>query len=299
MTALPPLHSPQPGVVHPGMPGIVPQNMLVVQTGQSVSSYAGDLLTGAKLSLSISQASTLALQFTDPHRTLLGSPLLNQAVTIDTGAYPPRRFTLVQVQKQGDQVTATFEDSVINYLRTQTGARSAYAGVITRDQFAAQMLDYAGIQPVLPLSWEQTATIPLTRGTAQNPDEDTWSCLTRLAGDVHYECFSDGTGVWFGPDSWLLGFSPTMTITEFTDEVDYIDFDFDVGKPVASATVSAYAATWIAPIGARVMVDHAAAATGDWIVSAISRDMYLSPLTVTMIQPGPALPEPAPGTTQT
>jgi hypothetical protein len=275
----------------PALDGIRAEMMTVADNGKLISSYAGDLLSNAEISLAIDQASTLKLTFVDPERKLLSSPLLNQAMTIDTGANPPRRFTMVKVSKSGDMLAVTYEDSVIAKLRKQKGQLAAAAGVITREQFAAQLLRAAGV-PAKVATGEPTATVPLTRGTSQTPDEDTWACLTRIAGDVQYRCFSDGVNVWFGPDSWLLKQAPAMQIAEYTDAVDTIDFDFDVGKPVATAKVTTYSDTWLAGIGAHVAVQHLAAATGDWLVSAISRSLFLKSTGVTLIQAQPELPEP-------
>lgn len=283
----------------PALAGINPNLMQVLEYKRPVTSYAGDRLIGVDLARSITQAATLKLTFNDPKRELMRSPLLTEAVTIDTGANPPVRFQLVQVSKSGDQFTATYEDAVVAKLRKITGQLASASGVTTRAGFAKQLLAAAGVPAVIPASGLATALVPLTRGTTQTPDEDTWACLVRIASDVAYRCFSDGTSVWFGPDSWLFGLPPAMQIGEYTDAVDTIDFDYDIGKPVATAKVTTYAAAWKAGLGARVSVRNLASASGDWLVSDIGRNMYKAATSVSLVQPTPTLPEPAPTSTDT
>lgn len=278
----------------PALAKIRPELMTVVEYGRSVGSYGGDRLTNAEIVRSTVQASTLKLTIVDPTRELIRSPLLNEAVTIDTGANPGRRFKLVQVSKSGDTFSVTLEDALVAKLRTQKGQLAAAAGVQTRAGFAAQLCKAAGIPIVVPSSGLATALVPLTRGTTQTTDEDSWACLTRIAQDVAYRCWSDGSSVWFGPDSWLFGLPPAMQIGEFTNEVDYLDFDYDVGKPSAQMTVGTYSQAWTAELGARVSARNVGAASGDWLVQDLSRSLYTEPTKVTLVQPVPTLPEPAP-----
>lgn len=284
----------------PAFPGIHPEQMTVAEYGRPLASYYGDRLAAAEIALSFTQASTLKLTFLDPRRELIGSPLLNQAVTIDTGANPPVRFRLVQVTKAGDTISATYEDALINRLRGITGQTAAAGGVLTRADFAGQLLRAAGIPAVVaPASFTSPALAPLTRGTSNTPNEDTWACLIRLAGDVAYRCFSDGTAVWFGPDAWLLSRAPVAQIAEHTDAVDVIDFDYDVGKPVAKATVATYARGWTAHVGGAVQILNLAAATGRWLCSDISRNLSREATKASLVVATPTLPEPDPNATQT
>jgi hypothetical protein len=281
--------------------GIRPELMTVLDYGQSVSAFIGNQLTSAALTRSTSQAATLKLGFADPKRTVLTSPLLTQKVTIDTGAWPSVRFTLVQVSKSGDDVTATFEDTLVNRLRGITGQVSAAPGVLDRVAFAAQLCREAGV-PIYapPPGATPLAAEPLTRGTSETPDEDTWSCLNRLAQDVNYQCFSDTQSIYFGPDSWFQSWAVSVQIAEFSDLAGQIDFDYDIGKPVATATVHTYADKWplLAGVGAHAELLDANAASGSYLITEISRDLFSSPTQVKLERAEPVLPEPA-GTSAT
>jgi hypothetical protein len=279
----------------PALDGIKPEQMMVADYGRPLSSYYGDRLGSATLSRSITQASTLSLGFIDPKRELIDSPLLNEAVTIDTGANPAMRFKLVQVSKSADKITGTYEDALINYLRTVTGQEATAPGVSSRVDFARQLLRPLGVPINAPTIFTTSALEPLTRGTSQNPDEDTWTCLTRIASDVQYRCFSDGASIWFGPDDWLLENSHFAQIAERAGGVDQIDFDWDVGKPVAQANVTTFSWAWTSPPGSAVEIVNLGPVSGRWLCQDLSRDLYKAQTKATLVAAQPTLPEPTDG----
>jgi hypothetical protein len=282
----------------PALNACRPDLMTVEGFDKPVGAFAGDLLVACTMTRSMTQASTIALTFADPTRQLMTSPLLNQAVTISVGCYPDLRFTLVQVQKSKDQITAGFEDALINKLRGIKGPWSVGPGAMDRVAFVRHMLYDVGteIDVIGPADGATPKSlVPLTRGTAQDPNEDTWACITRLAQDVGYRAFSDGHSIWFAPDDWLMNHRPLFPVAEFTDLCDYVDFDYDAGKPVSTATIFGYSTTWSGPIGAGLYLSNMAAANGStYLVSEISRDLFHTPVTVKVVANGPSLPEPTP-----
>lgn len=272
--------------------GIDPYAMTVVQYQRQLGSFIRSRLTAATVSLTLTGASTLALTFQDPDRLMLGSPLLTEGVTIDTGM--GRGFTLVKIGKAKNQVTGTFEDALINGLRKWTGPLAAARGVWSRIGFIGQLCAQANNVPCItpPGRGVEAALVPLTRGSSQAPDEDSWTAMTRIAGDVQDECFSNGKAIVTGPDYWLLGGPPAAQVREMANGIDYVDFDYDVGKPVTTATVYTYASAWKANVGEHIRLPSMGAATGDYIVSEISRDLFHSPVTVKLVAGRPMLPEP-------
>lgn len=255
-----------------------------------------ELETAVGLSRDITQASTLTVTAEDPDRVVLNHPAANQASTISLGAAPGPHlsFVLVKVQKQNQTTALTFEDSVVNKLRHQYGQLSVAPGVMSRVDFAARLCQQAGVPFIGPPSAQARSTEPLSRGTSEAPNEDDWTCLGRIAQAINYRVFSDGTSVLFGDDYWLLNQPSTMTLTEFSDEVDYIDGDYDVGKPLSEITIYSYADKWTADPGAMVTTTNLGPLTGTWIVSSIQRDMHHSPITVQAVKATPPLPEPTP-----
>jgi hypothetical protein len=250
-----------------------------------------DLATAVTISRDINQASTLDITVEDQYRTVLNSPVANQASRI---AISGISFVLVKVGKRQNQTRLVFEDSVVAKLRTMKGPLAAAPNVCTRVDFAYQLVRQAGIRfigaPNTPRAKE-----PLSRGTSSDAQEDSWTCLVRIAQEVGYRCFSDGTSVIFGPDDWLFQAykNPVMHIQEYTNGIDFIDLtDWDVGKPLAECTVYTYAPQWHGDLGAIIAVEGMGPGTNYWMVSKIDRDLYHTPATITMIRPQPTLPEP-------
>lgn len=251
--------------------------------------------TDASLEESIQQASTLTLTFEDPTRSVLRSPLFASQVTATVDGH---EYILVQLAKTGHSFAATFENSTVNALRFKTGQRSAAPGTMTRVQFAQLLVSEL---PGATLNgWPNAGLIQeqLTRGTSTVPDEDTWTCLTRLASEVGWECFAVGSVITFGPDSWLVAQPAVFTAQEMTGPVDFIDFDWDQGKPIAQATVQAYGPRWSVTPGQVVTLANMGIATGSWIVADRQRSLLYTPTTITVTAPQPSIPEPS-GTTAT
>lgn len=247
-----------------------------------------EAVTGIVLSRDITQASTITITMADYHRHFVKSFF---ALTMSSLTLDGFTFILVQVKKAGDLLTLVFEDAVINNLRHISGPMTQWPGIVNRVGFAFQLCLTTWTAFVGDFFTPQ-AQEPLTRGTTQTPNEDTWTCLARLANDVGYRCYSDGHSVVFGPDDWLRSMPPAMIITELSDAVDFIDFDFDVGKPVGQMTVHTWADKWVADPGSAVQVQGLGAATGTWVVQTISRDLKYKATTVTLVGPQPTLPEP-------
>ncbi len=267
----------------------------LILNGNRVSADLTNSITSATINRTITQASTVKLVVADYSRDFLRSPICNQASRVQVGALG---FVLVQVAKAQNTVTLTCEDAVINRLRGISGARTQAPGVRTRVQFAAQLCAEAGV-PFIGDFNTPAATEPLSRGTTQNPGEDTWTCLTRIAGVVGYRCFSDGINVLFGPDAWLLNpvgpsSGPGLLVDELSDRVDWVNFDYDVGKSVAKATVFTYADFWTSDPGAPSTIRNLGPASGQWLIESIGRNLNRAATTVALVAGQPTLPEPPP-----
>ncbi|MCD2193526.1 hypothetical protein LQ327_09035 [Actinomycetospora endophytica] len=272
--------------------------------GEALPGDMANKLTTGAVSRSITQASTIQMVFEDGNRALLSH------TGADPFQYPAPRYvygiptghSLVQFSKNGDQLTLTAEDAVINLLRNFTGQKNQAPGTRTRVDFAKQLCDEARVPFIADYDAAPLAA-PVSRGGTNAPNEDSWTCLTRLAQDVGWRCFSDGTSVLFGPDSWLLSWpgGPAMTIAERTGGVDVIDGEMDSGKPVGTLNVTSRASAWFADPGAWVRVTAGMGPfSGDWIVSEINRqDLASDQLAVALIAPTPVKPEPTASGTST
>lgn len=215
-------------------------------------------------------------------------------------------FALVEIDKSGNTVTLTFEDILINQLRycfNPTGY-TAQDQTMTRAQIMAKVVQLAlaslkGNKVAPKLIYPPTSVVgavvdktTLTWGTATNPDEDAWSFLVQAANSAQWRCFSTGTALVFGPDGWLLSKPVAATFREWTGAVGNIDFNFDIGKAEASATVNLTTGDSLAfAPGSVCRVDELGVCDGLWVASEMARELHQPDCTVQLAQPQPALTE--------
>lgn len=131
-----------------------------------------------------------------------------------------------------------------------------------------------------------------TRGQIGSP-EDTWTCLGRLAEEVAWRRFLVGRYLYFIGEEDLMRSKPRATLSEASQGVDWIDFDHDIGKDTAEATITARVDLWAAPPGSVVELVDVGVADGLWLVSTIRRNLFSADCTITLKKPRPELPEPA------
>lgn len=130
------------------------------------------------------------------------------------------------------------------------------------------------------------------RGGAGHKGENSWQCLQRLADEVHWRCYCIGMTIYFLPDRDLYKARPVDTISEDDEDIDYIDFDYDLGKNLTHAEVQCHMKRWVAPPGSCIMVKDMGPVNGRWIVSDISRSLYNTDTRIALIKPRKVLPEP-------
>lgn len=96
-----------------------------------------EAITGGELVRTIEGASTLTLTVHDPDRELIRSKGLQYAVDLQ---YDGTWFRLVKMTKSGTEVTLTFEDRDVAYLRTHTKPRKVSRNKMTRAQFVRSLI---------------------------------------------------------------------------------------------------------------------------------------------------------------
>src|SRR5262245_1657717 len=77
--------------------------------------------------------------------------------------------------------------------------------------------------------------------------EDNWACITRLAEEVGWRAFFIGGVFYYLTDEDLYKTQPALTITESSQGVMGIGFDYDVGKKGATVDVPCQCGLWSAP----------------------------------------------------
>lgn len=107
--------------------------------GQTMDARIGEAITAAEAEMTIEGASTITLAAHDPSRSLLkANRFANQKfdVRIDD-----EWFRLVGVSKQGDQLSLTFEDRAVAWMRQYSTPRKAYRDQVTRAEFILSLVD--------------------------------------------------------------------------------------------------------------------------------------------------------------
>jgi hypothetical protein len=122
--------------------------------------------------------------------------------------------------------------------------------------------------------------------------ENTWDCIQRLAEEVNWRCFEVSGKIYFTTEQHLFKSAARARISEGSPGVDWIDFDYDIGKHNATVTVTARLDTWAAPPGTIIEVFDSGPANGRWIVSEIRRSFFDPTATITCKKPRARLPEP-------
>lgn len=96
----------------------------------------GRILDG-RLERTMDGASTLSLTLDDHDRTLLRSGVFSRQLDVQLDG---EWWRLVQVSKQGDTLSLTFEDRAVAYLRLNTKPRKAARSKLTRAEFALSIV---------------------------------------------------------------------------------------------------------------------------------------------------------------
>jgi murein DD-endopeptidase MepM/ murein hydrolase activator NlpD len=269
-------------------------DLLLVGTDRTADVAAA--LTAADLVQSMEQAPTLTLNLVDVDRVLLSSGLFSSRLTVTLDGVI---FELVRIAKSGPAgLTLTLEDAAVADLRKRMAHRKVAANTTTRSSFARQLVaEVPWIRFEGPANAD-VAKVELARGKpdlgSDEKPQDTWAALDDIASAIGWRRFARANTVVFTSDAALLAAGSVATLAEFQGGVDAIDYEYDAGLAVATATVSARAGRWSLAPGACVEVTGQGPADGRWLVSEVRRSLYAVATTVTLIQPQPTLPEPVP-----
>jgi len=252
---------------------------------------------------SLDGAPTITLTVHDSSHKLLRSGLLADRTSVVLDGIG---FELVSVRKNGDTLSLIFEDMVATALRRRTEPRKVNAGAMTHVDFVKLLVNEE--------SWIEVATWPALAGVSKtelargNPGDDTpsdnpessWAAIERLARERGWRRWVRDGKLWYLPDAFLLLGDPLYKIKDgYQPGVQSVDFDFDIGKPVATITVMALIERWGVPIGEIVEITEMGPANGKWIVHSISRSAFSTEARITLVKGNPLLPEPEPQTTST
>jgi hypothetical protein len=255
----------------------------IIINGAGISTDVTIAVTDVIVETSIANASTVTVELTDPTRWIIRSGIFNQGDSLELDGL---NFTLVAFTKASDQLELVFESTAVYNLRQEIGVLNG--GGTNLFGFAQQLVSAV---PGLSLVGENdplanAEAISITRGTSDDPDEDSWTCLVRLAATAGWRVWEYNNTIYFGSDPfWLTYFASYATLQEFTPQVMNIDFSYDWGQPFGNATVTAMTDYLSFPVGSPVTVTGLGPANGVWIINDMQRDLYNPEATVTLMIP--------------
>jgi hypothetical protein len=253
-------------------------------------------VTDMQLNRTIDGASSIVMQLQDPHRSIINSGMFNFG---DVLAWDGLNFALVQFAKQGDQLQITFEAALAYDLRKQTGAFT-WASTTDLPGFVEHLLTAVPgatlvAQPGavsfdtgsgVDASSTATATSPIARGTTETPNEDSWTCINRLANSCGYRVYECEYTIYLGSDDWLLTEFPSAgTLVEFTPAIMNMDGTYDIGMPRGQISVTAITQYWPYHPGQPVTIARLGPLNGVWLVYSMQRDLFNPEGTMTLETP--------------
>ena len=147
---------------------------------------------------------------------------------------------------------------------------------------------------------QETRTLPyeFTRGTSDDPKEDSWDAIQRLAQEVKWHAWMRNGGLWYASDDYLVGQQPKYVIGEFAQGVDDLTFNVDTRGQTDDATFHCEANRYAVSPGDCVQLKHEGPADGKWIVYDVTRNAGSATAEVKIRRPVLKLDEPAPQTEQ-
>ncbi|MCA1781993.1 MAG: C40 family peptidase [Dermatophilaceae bacterium] len=271
--------------------------------GKKLSRDVVEAVTRAELERNIDGSSTLEIKLHDSTREIIRSPLFKSSVI---AKIDDRAYSLVKVRKSQDDVSLTFEDLAIASLRSHDEPLKVAPGTTTHVAFVRRLVkEESWLKLFVPPDVKPPrAQVELARGEPGKEvgtskfdveAEDSWKAIGRIGSERGWRRFvRNQNEIWYVPDTWLYKQKPSFKVSENTNGVDEIDFDYDVGKPVATAKILARAARWAVPVGSVIEIEKSGPADGKWLVSSIRRDVFSLTVTIELTQPQPELPEPEP-----
>ena len=281
----------------------------ILLNGKALSTEWQASIVNIYLQRTIMGASTVTIQLADPYRQLLRN-MIKQGATLNIDGLS---YTLVQFMKASDQIQLVFESTAIYRLSHQTGMLKVVGKDTT--EFMLKMTGALGIRVVGPdykTIWSKLTTKPIfninmQRGTTADKNENSWTAMNRLASSIGWRLWENAGVIYFGPDEYWLG---TVTDTgvvgqppinkamgklgqnfpvlqEFTNGVQLMDFDWDVGKPFGMVNVTCLMDNFDFQIGEVVRLQGMGPADGYWLVYGMQRDFFNPQATLTLQAPMP------------
>ena len=115
---------------------------------------------------------------------------------------------------------------------------------------------------------------------SREPEEDSWEAMKRIAEERGYRVFAARNVIYYGREQDFIRARPVAEITDSTEGVEEITWEWTPGKKTNLATLSVRADGWAIMPGSVVSISEEGPASGRWLVSRLSRSEFSNVLTV-------------------
>jgi hypothetical protein len=140
-----------------------------------------------------------------------------------------------------------------------------------RSEAVAIIDAYGGLDAIGGSDSAGRAGALVQRGTAEDPNEDSWAALIRIGEAKGWRAFALRGRVYYAREQDLVKSRPRAVLTEGDPGIDYIDWEVSPRKRVNTATVECRASLWAVPPGAAVLIKGEGVADGRWLVASFRR----------------------------
>lgn len=269
--------------------------------GEELRATITDVLTDARHEQDIDGTNTVTLDMFDDDLKLLRSGIFSRRSTLRLDGLD---YETVQVRKSGSSLSVTFEDLGAALLRKRDEPFKVAANTTNHVVFVRRMVEEVPRlkfwHPPDKFMPKGTAPTELARGNpATREREDSWTAIHRIGLERGWRFFLRGDQAIYTPEPYLLSQNTRWNMTQGKNGVEYIDFDFDNGKPTAVLRARVRAARWQVRVGEPVHVHDMGPADGRWMVISVARSLFDIHADIRLGKPHPILPEPKPSDTTT
>jgi hypothetical protein len=254
--------------------------------GSNFSVDVSDSVSAGVINRSISTASTVTLTMADAQRQILQSGIFVPGYTLTVEGL---QFMLVEVTKAADQLQVIFEAIGVALLRLQVGVQATTTSTDITTFIGGLVAAVPGLNFVAqtgPVNDGSGNPVSIGRGTTDDVSEDSWTCMQRVATSAGWRCFEVNGTIYLGSDQFFQNAGSSGTLQEFTIPIQNMDFDYDIGKPYGTVTVTGMSSLWEYPPGAVLYTNGMGPLDGQpWLVQSCQRDLFNPQMSAVLYAP--------------
>ena len=196
----------------------------------------------------------------------------------------------------------TERNSIWNNSKQDSYAHQFSGGTTTGEAEATAIVEAGGVNGLSGGSFEEVQPYYFTVGGSANPNETYWDAIQRLAQEVNWALFVDGSRIYY--DSQMTLIKQVVAAQLERDDLEIIDwsYDWETRQIATQFSLTAMCEPFTFHAGDVFKLENFGTASqgstaklpGRWLVSNITRDTSALSSIFTLVQPVKAAKEPPP-----